>query len=107
MAILPRDITVVTNINLLTYHTKVVDLTWKERLKLRWPWRPWIKTKVVNYTKPDRNVYFYNDFFTKKKMMAVHPTVFTELKTKIQEAPNEIHSNFEWRPRETCFPRGS
>lgn len=73
-----NDYPIITSVHLVTSHEQVIQLNWRERL-LSWPWKPWIKTKVVIVQIPDKKVYFDG------KSFICNPILFEGLKQTLMK----------------------
>jgi hypothetical protein len=69
----------ITDPNLLRYHTREVGRTWRERLFTR-PWRPWRPTRTETYGVPDEKFYFLDGTYY------CHPEMAAKLRRAIISA---------------------
>lgn len=58
---------------------KIVNRSWIERL-FSWPWKPWIKTKLITERHPDPNIYKIDN------KIICHPTIAQQLKAELAKA---------------------
>jgi len=72
---------IVESTELTITESEIVPRTWRERL-FSWPWRPWVKTKLIVRTMPDPNTYLMLSLYG-EQVAICHPAIATALRERM------------------------
>jgi len=93
------DYRIIEDVNLVDVEMNIVNRSWKEKL-FSIPWKPWIKTKVVEKRIPKQEVYImkmgnrytgYNSIGS-QNIIVCHPCMINELKNSLNKIERQWNS---------------
>jgi len=81
------DYKIIEDINMVDIKMEVINKTWKERF-FSLPWKPWIKTRIVEKRIPKHKVYIVDNYniYGINKALICHPVMAEKLRNNIKKS---------------------
>lgn len=81
------DYKIIEDINMVDIKIEVINKTWKERF-FSLPWKPWIKTNVIEKRIPKHKVYIIDNYgvYGIDKVLICHPVMAEKLRNNIKKS---------------------